>query len=151
MEQAITTQNKNDQPDNDGFTLVTKRKRKSGTVIVGAGSSSDIKSVPKPPRSKTGMILISRCDPATTCDDVSREIQKLQTDTTFKLQGVESWKSKFQTYASFKVTYELGEKPLQQFLNELLYNENVDQLWPAGVLVKSFRPIFVKKPFYKSA
>lgn len=150
MEQDSVTQNHNEKSGDDGFTVVTKRKRKSGAVIVGAGSSSDIKTVPKTPRIKTGMILVSRCDPETTCEDISREIQKLQTETPYKLHGVEIWKSRYQTYSSFKVTYELGVKPLQQFLNELLYNENVDQLWPAGVLVKSFRPNFVKKPFYKT-
>lgn len=150
-DQDISNEINIEETVNDQFTLVTRRKRSSGKIIVGVGNSAGLKSVSKPLRIKTGMILVSRCDPETTCDDVTREIEKLQKNTGYKLHGVETWRSRYQTYSSFKVTYELGEKPLQQFLNELLYDDNVDQLWPAGVLVKSFRPVFVKRSFYKNA
>ncbi|CAL8140023.1 unnamed protein product [Orchesella dallaii] len=113
------------------FTLVKRKKNKSSSRVTGVGGTADsnVKSVPKP---RVGLLFLSRCTPETTCDDIGTHI--FRSVKSFKLLDVETWKTKYNTYSSFKISFNLETEKLSAFLKETVTAE----LWPAGSLIKPF-------------
>jgi len=118
--------------NDDEFTIVQRRRKshkpKTG-AIVGGSTGSNVRSAPK---RRMGMLFLTRCDVDTTTEDIQKHIS--ENVDAVKLIDVESWETKYKTYASFKITFDIAEKSLSAFFREIIRPE----LWPEGTLIKPF-------------
>ena len=107
--------------DNDGFTLVTPRRKSS---VIGTGRTTNITAITKRPFN----LFISRVSPDTTSDDIMYHARRLVPNANIECVPLNT---RFPTYKSFKLTV------VTESIDRLLDPSN----WPTGILVrKSFKP-----------
>ncbi len=122
---------------NDGkegaWNTVQKKKRPRKTLsVVGSSQETKIKAIQPFRKPQKGTLFVTRYAPQTTADDLKDEI-KLKI-AEYSLDSVESIKSRYETYTSFKVTFLLEEKKLNQFFKDVIQ----PQLWSENAFVKPF-------------
>lgn len=118
-----------------GKPKVSKQKHLS---IIGSASDTTIKSAPTN-RERRGALFVTKCQPQTSCEDLENDIKSKV--SIYNLHKVESVKTKFDTYTSFKVSFLLGDKKLNQFFREVIK----PNMWGSGILVKPFNMAKMKK------
>lgn len=125
-------------PTDLAWQTVTNRRKpikqrkslKPKREAVGKSSDTSFRGVKQ---MKRGILFITRCPPNTTEADFTSSIVNKVTDN-FNLLSVESMSTKFNTYKSFKVTFDRNDQSLNSFFNDTVTPE----LWPQGIIVKPF-------------
>ena len=115
--------NKESKPSSDGFQLVSRKKTKTKSIIGSGVSNSQLKAS----SGRFSSVFISRLSPDTSCEDII----KYANDSLKLSVKCEKLKSKFDSYASFKIDVVCNNPAM-------LYNP---ESWPSGILVRKF---FVK-------
>lgn len=130
-QQQLSTEDETERPSNldDGFKLVFHRKKKPVSVR-GTVTSSKIRSAPK---QRVGLLFATRFDPETDASEVEEYVRETEL-IGYKLCKVEPWNTNHNSYKSFKMVFELQDKPLSQFFKDMEKAE----IWPEDVMVRRF-------------
>jgi len=105
------------------------RAKPKPKVIVGKGTDTSVKCIT---RSRNGILFLSRCYVENKVEDIVNLINSTISD--YDIKSVEPWKAKYDTYCSFKICFELGDKKLKEFFKETITADR----WPNGLLVMPF-------------
>jgi hypothetical protein len=105
------------------WETVVRKKPKSRPMTIGTAESNEIKTVPA---IKVSSVFVTRCDPNTKTEDLHSFLSK----KTWRINLVEKLKTKFETYASFRIDI----VRIDMTESELLKPEH----WPTNLLVKRF-------------
>jgi len=116
--------------DDKWQTARRRRPRPRQKIILGNAEDTGIRAADRRPRE--GLLFLSRVVAGTSAADVENMIKSKIHD--YKLRDVETWNAKHNSYSSFKISFEIGEKSLKAFFNDIITADR----WPAGVLIKPF-------------
>lgn len=105
--------------DEDGYTLVQKKRRVRPAT--GTNSTSKLTAVPRPPRSRA--LFVSRLDPTTTVDDIAAILSNV-----VKTCVCTPLPSRHVSYASFHIAVEWDD----------FDKVNDASVWPIGCLFRQF-------------
>lgn len=123
----------------DSQWQVIQRRRPKQKVVLGEHKGSNIQCVERPVRKRTAIVLVSRFKPGTTKDEIVNHVK--MTVKNYELDNIEEWKTKYDGYVSFKISFFIGERKLGESLRDITKVDN----WPYQSLVKPFRPTSVYK------